>query len=293
MQKIVPNLWYDSEAKEAAEFYISLFKNSKFIGSTILPDTPGGDSEFVVFQLEGMRFEAISGGPIFTFNPSVSLMVYCTSKDEVNTLWQALSNEGTALMPLDVYPFSKWYGWIQDRYGLSWQIMYVENKPRQKIIPALLFSDIACGKAEEAMYFYTKRIKESRILNLDNYKDGEALAKNAKIKFGEFQLASMNLIAMDHGLGGDFTFNEAFSLNIICDTQEEIDYYWNSLSAKPEYEQCGWLKDKFGFSWQISSSRMNDMLMEGSENQIKRVTKAFLEMKKIDIEILEKEYSKS
>lgn len=292
MQKIVPNLWYDKEAREAAEFYISIFDNATFIGSTILPDTPGGDSEFVVFQLEGIRFEAISGGPLFKFNPSVSLMVSCTSKEEVNLLWQALSDGGTALMPLDSYPFSKWYGWIQDRYGLSWQIMYVEDKPSQKIIPALLFSEAVCGKAEEAMNHYTEIIKNSKIIKVDHYKKGEAKSGKANVKFGEFQLAGMNFIAMDHGLGGDFTFDEAFSFLITCETQEEIDYYWKALSAKPEYEQCGWLKDKFGFSWQIGSSRMNDMLMKGSPDQIKRVTKALLEMKKIDLGILEKEYSK-
>jgi len=125
MQKIVPHLWYDKEAKEAAEFYISLFDQSKLLNVTVIKDTHSGDAEIVNFELAGQPFAAISAGPYFKFNPSISLMVACTSLEEVNTKWKALSEGGIELMPLSQYPFSKWYGWIQDRYGLSWQLMIV------------------------------------------------------------------------------------------------------------------------------------------------------------------------
>lgn len=120
MQKIIPHLWYDKEAKEAAQFYVSLFENSKIANVISLENTPSGDSEIVSFELAGQRFEAISAGPYFKFNPSISLMVACETVEEVNSKWEALKEGGQALMPLGEYPFNKWYGWIQDRYGLSW-----------------------------------------------------------------------------------------------------------------------------------------------------------------------------
>jgi predicted 3-demethylubiquinone-9 3-methyltransferase (glyoxalase superfamily) len=93
---------------------------------------------------------------------------------------------------------------------------------------------------------------------------------------------------MDHGFGGDFIFNEAFSFMVLCNNQEEIDYYWEKLSHVPEAEQCGWAKDQFGLSWQIVSSGMDEIMFHGSEDEIKRVTKALLQMKKFDLAALER-----
>jgi predicted 3-demethylubiquinone-9 3-methyltransferase (glyoxalase superfamily) len=151
MQRIVPHLWYDKEAKEAAEFYASVFPGSKITNVTTLHDTPSGDTDIVSFELFGQPFMAISAGPLFKFNESISFMVY-------------------------------------------------------------------------------------------------------------------------------------------CETQEEIDSYWEKLSADPEAEQCGWLKDKYGLSWQIVTKRMDELLESGTEEQVARVTQAFLPMKKLDIAELEKAY---
>jgi predicted 3-demethylubiquinone-9 3-methyltransferase (glyoxalase superfamily) len=151
MQKIVPHLWFDKEAKEAAEFYASVFPSSKVTNVTTLHDTPGGDTEVVSFELFGQPFQAISAGPLFKFNEAISFIVH-------------------------------------------------------------------------------------------------------------------------------------------CETQDEIDRYWEKLSADPEAEQCGWLKDRFGLSWQIVPSRMEEMLESGTEEQRARVTQAFLPMKKLDIARLEAAY---
>lgn len=128
MQKIIPHLWYDKEAVEAAQWYVKLFENSRIINISTIPDTPSGDAETVDFQLAGMRFSAISAGPYFTFNPSISLMVACSNPEEADRLYASLSVNGTELMPLGEYPFSKRYAWIQDKYGLSWQLMLVGNR---------------------------------------------------------------------------------------------------------------------------------------------------------------------
>lgn len=288
MQKITPHLWYDKEAKEAALFYISLFEQSKILNSTVLEGTPSGDAEVVNFQLAGQQFAAISAGPYFKFNPSISLMVACSTAEEVDAKWAALSEGGSELMPLGEYPFSKRYGWLQDRYGLSWQIMlYDEGEIGQKITPNLLFSNDVCGKAEEAVTYYTSLFKDSKINLISHYGPGEAQSPNAKVNFAGFTLNGIEFAAMDNGFDADFNFNEAFSLIVNCNDQNEIDYFWDKLSAVPEAEQCGWLKDKFGVSWQIVPSNMDDILSSGSREVVQRVTEAFLKMKKLDIKALE------
>lgn len=288
MKKIIPHLWYDKEAKEAAKLYISLFEKSKLINTMVIGDTPSGDTEIVNFELAGQPFSAISAGPLFKFNPSISLMVACTTVEEVNAKWKVLSEGGTELMPLGEYPFSKWYGWIQDRYGVSWQLMLVsDGEPAQKITPNLLFSNDVCGKAEEAVSYYTK-VFEGEIGTISSYGDGEAMSPKAKVNYASFNLYGIDFSAMDNAFDVDYNFNEAFSFVVNCKDQEEIDYYWERLSTVPEAEQCGWIKDKFGVSWQIVPSNMDDVLFHGSKDEVQRVTEAFLKMKKFDLEALEK-----
>jgi predicted 3-demethylubiquinone-9 3-methyltransferase (glyoxalase superfamily) len=149
--RITPHLWFDKEAKEAARFYASIFPNSKITNITTIPDTPSGDCDVVSFTLSGQPFMAISAGPLFKFNESISFIVS-------------------------------------------------------------------------------------------------------------------------------------------CDTQKEIDYYWSKLSAVPEAEQCGWLKDKYGLSWQVVPADMEKMMRRGSREQMERVTQAFLKMKKFNIAELQKAY---
>ena len=289
MQKIVPHLWFDKEALEAAKWYVSLFENSTIINIATIPDTPSGDAEIIDFQLANLRFSAISAGPYFKFNPSVSLMVACSTKEEVDRLHENLSSGGTELMPLGDYPFSKRYAWVQDRYGLSWQLMLVENmKEHQRIRPSLLFAGDSCGKAEEAIDYYVSVFEESSKGFINQYTVGEAMDTRAKINYGEVTIRGTQLIFMDHGHGGDFNFNEAFSFMVLCENQEEIDYFWDKLSFFPEAEQCGWIKDQFGLSWQITPANMNEVLMEGTKEEVKRVTEAFLKMKKFDLAALEK-----
>lgn len=289
MQKIIPHLWFDKEAVEAARWYVSLFENSSIIGVTTIPDTPSGDVELVDFRLADFRFSAISAGPYFTFNPSVSLMIACGTSEEVDRLHAELSSGGTELMPLEEYPFSKRYAWVEDRYGLSWQIMLVENmEEHQRIRPALLFSKDVCGKAEDAINYYVAAFKEAEKGFINHYTVGEAMDNRAKINYGELSIYGTQFIIMDHGYGGDFTFNEAFSFMVFCENQEEIDYYWDKLSFVPEAEQCGWVKDQFGLSWQIIPANMNEVMMKGTKEEVKRVTEAFLQMKKFDLAALEK-----
>jgi predicted 3-demethylubiquinone-9 3-methyltransferase (glyoxalase superfamily) len=297
-QKIVPHLWYDKEAKEAAEFYTSIFPDSKISNLTTIRDTPSGDSDIVTFELWGQKFMAISGGPYFKINPSISFIVYFDpsrdkdAREKINEVWNKLSDGGTALMPFDQYPFSEKFGWIQDKFGLSWQLMLTnpEGEERPPIVPALLFVGDNCGKAEEATSFYLSIFKNAKQGLISRYQKGMEPDKEGTIMFTDFTLENQWFAAQDSAHNHKFNFNEAISFMVYCDTQEEIDHYWEKLSAVPEAEQCSWLKDKFGLSWQIVPSEMNQMMSNGSPEQLSRVTKAFLKMKKFDLAELKKAY---
>jgi predicted 3-demethylubiquinone-9 3-methyltransferase (glyoxalase superfamily) len=297
-QKISPHLWFDKEAKEAAEFYCSIFPDSKVTNMTTLRDTPSGDVDTVSFELWGQKFMAISAGPLFKFNPSVSFFVnFDPSREEnaskkLDAMWEKLSEGGTALMPLDKYPFSERYGWIEDKYGLSWQLILTdpEGDPRPPIVPSLLFVGNVCGKAEEAINFYLSVFKTSKQGLMARYPKGMEPDKEGTLMFADFMLENQWFAAMDSAHEHAFTFNEAVSLMVNCDTQAEIDDYWEKLSAVPEAEQCGWLKDKYGVSWQIVPTAMDEMMSQGTPEQIARVTEAFLKMKKFDLATLQRAY---
>lgn len=291
MQKIVPHFWYDQAAGEAAEFYTSLFEDSSIDSKVKIYDTPSGTAETVTFTLAGQSFMSISAGPIFQFTPAVSLQVICSTIAEVDHLWKELSNEGSVLMPLDAYPFSERYGWTEDKYGLSWQILYVPDQLiSQKITPTLLFTDKQYGKAKEAMEFYTSVFANGAIDGLNYYNESDENSQVGTVQYGLFNLEGQNFVAMDSGMAHGFTFNEAISFVVNCDTQEEIDYYWDKLSFVPEAEQCGWLKDKYGLSWQIVPTRMKELMTTKDSEKLQRVTQAFLKMKKFNLAELDKAY---
>lgn len=308
-QLIIPHLWFDKEAKEATEFYTSIFPDSKITQISTLHDTPSGDSDIVSFSVFGYSMMAISAGPYFKLNPSISFMVnFDPSQDEkarehLDEIWEKLIDGGTALMPLDTYPFSEHYGWVQDKYGVSWQLILTDPKGdvRPPVIPSMLFVNDVCGKAEEATDFYIQVFKDSPFTTekpsergtIARYPAGMEPDKEGTIMFSDFQLGGQWITAMDSAHKHEFAFNEAFSLLVSCETQEEIDYYWNALSAVPESEQCGWLKDKYGVSWQISSKDLDTMMTQGTQEQIDRVTQAFLQMKKFDIQKLKEAYEGS
>lgn len=297
-QNIVPHLWYDKEAKEAAEFYASIFPDSSITNVTTLHNTPSGDADLVSFELWRQKFMAISAGPYFKLNPSISFMVnFDPSREKdaskkIDEVWTKLSNGGTALMPIGKYPFSERYGWIQDKYGLSWQLILTnpEGEERPAIIPSLLFVGDQCGKAEEAMNFYLSVFRNSKQGHLARYPHGMEPDKEGTIMFSEFMLENQWFTAMDSAHEHKFNFNEAISFMVYCDTQEEIDYYWDKLSAVSEAEQCGWVKDKFGVSWQIVPKEMDEMMSKSTPEQFDRVNKATLKMKKLDLAELQKAY---
>ena len=196
MQKITPHLWFDKEAREAAEFYTSLFPDSKVTSITTLHDTPSGDTDIVSFELADQPFMAISAGPLFKFNPSVSFVVNFdpsrdrNARENIDALWERLSQGGTTLMPLDKYPFSERYGWVQDKYGLSWQLILSnpEGEERPFIVPSLMFVGEVAGKAEEAINFYLSVFKDSKMGTLIRYGAGQEPDNEGTVMFADFML---------------------------------------------------------------------------------------------------------
>ena len=297
-QGITPHLWFDKEAGQAAEFYSSIFPNSKINHQTVLEDTPSGDALSVSFELAGQPFMAISAGPEFQFNPSMSFIVnFDPSQDEdagrnIDKIWSQLMNGGQELMPLQEYPFSKRFGWLADKFGLSWQLMLTdpEGEPRPFLTPALMFAGKKAGLAEEALNFYLSVFKNSRQGSLFRHPAGAQFDKEGTVQYADLMLENTWLALMDSGFDHGFDFNESVSFMVSCVDQTEIDHYWEKLSAVPEAEQCGWLKDKFGVSWQIVPKVMDEMMSKGTREQINRVTQAFLPMKKLVITDLEKAF---
>jgi len=299
MQKIVPHLWFDKEAKEAAKFYVSAFgKNSKINFVNKINDTPSGDAEIVSFTLLDYNFLSIRAGPMFKFNPSISFFVNFdptrdkNAKENLKKLWKKLSFKGNTLMPLKKYPFSELYGWTKDKYGVSWQLILTNSKgnSRPNIAPSFMFAGKVCGKAKEARDFYVSVFDNSKKGILERYPSGQEPDKEDTVMYEDFSLLGQWFGAMDSARVKDFVFNEAISLVISCDNQKEIDYYWSKLSSDPKAEQCGWCKDKYGVSWQVFPTILGELMTRGTKEQTARVTKAFLQMKKFDIKLLKKAY---
>lgn len=292
---IVPHLWYATEAVEAARLYTSIFPESRIEHVGQIRSTPSGDCDVVEFRLGGQPFQAISAGPLFRFNPSISLIVnFDPSRDpraraHLDAAWAALSDGGEVLMPLDAYPFSEHYGWVQDRFGLSWQLLLSdpEGEPRPFIIPALLFTGERHGQAEAAGAFWRSVFAGSRAGQLVRYPSGMEPEREGTVMFSDFRLGDTWFAAMDSAQDHQFAFNGAISFLVLCRDQAEIDRYWAALSAEPEAEACGWCRDRFGVAWQIAPAALGSMLRSDDQARVDRVTQALLPMKKLDLATLQ------
>ncbi|MHC1733642.1 MAG: VOC family protein [Bacteroidales bacterium] len=268
--KVYPSIWCNHNASEMAEYYTGIF-----------PETKITDLNAVVVMLEmsGQKIMLLNGGDMFRPNPSISLMYLTTSQSEVDSLYSKLIENGKALMTLGEYPFSPKYGWVEDRYGVSWQLYTGQAEHiTQKVVPTLMFVGRNNGKAEEAVGFYTSLFPDSRPRGMLRYSGAEG-EKSGNIQHGEFILNDYLLMIMDSSYPHPFGFTEGVSLVVLCDAQEEIDRYWFGLIADGgEESMCGWLKDRYGVSWQIVPS-MLDRLMAQSP----RVTEELMKMRKLDI----------
>ena len=298
-QKITPCLWFDSNAEDAASFYTSLFDDSGIDGilrygdeGTEITGKQAGSVMTVDFRLAGTRFTGLNGGPQFTFNPTISFFVMCESEAEVDALWEKLCMGGAALMELSKYDWSEKYGWVQDRFGLTWQIGLGKiSDVGQKITPSLMFTGKQHGRAEEAIALYTRIFDHSKVDGILRHAAGEGEPEGT-VKHAQFALNHEKFMVMDSSAGHAFAFNEAISLQIACASQDEVDAFWARLTANGGEEgPCGWLKDPFGVSWQVVPTVLQKLLSDPDPAKTQRVTRAFLQMKKYDIAALQRAHA--
>lgn len=280
VQKITPNIWCNGNAQEMAEFYVATFDDAAILQTVHYPNSAEeGLADFqldmagkvltVQFRIYNQEFVAINAGPEFTPNPSISFFVNFDpsrddqAKEHLDELWSKLSDGGKALMELGEYPFSPHYGWVQDKFGVSWQMILTnpEGEPRPVIVPSLLFTDKSQNQAREAAELYVSLFEDAAFGTLSAYGQDTGLAKADSLAFNEFRVGDQWFAVMDNG-GQDheFSFNEGISLSIACKNQAEIDKLWNVLSTASEAEQCGWCKDQFGVSWQIVPENMEELM---------------------------------
>lgn len=268
---LYPCLWFDNQGKEAADLYCSVFEDAAILAHTPMVTT---------FKAEGVKLMALNGGPYFKVNPAVSYYVYCSGEEKFKRLYEALSAGGGILMPPGRYAWSEKYAWIADRYGVNWQLDINKPNTGQKIVPALLFANNKMQKVREARDYYCRIFPDSRVLMEAPY-GGEADLPEGTLLFTRFQLNGFTMNATSSTLKHDFDFTEGNSFVVECETQEEIDRYWTDLTDGGEESQCGWLKDRFGVSWQIIPSILGKLMTDPAKSAA--VNAALMKMKKIDL----------
>jgi predicted 3-demethylubiquinone-9 3-methyltransferase (glyoxalase superfamily) len=303
-QRIVPNIWCNANAEEAGRFYAEAFERATAEVESRYP-TEGllefqkpfaGEPLTVELTIDGYLFRLINAGDQFRPGPALSFMLNFDplrfdgdeerARASLDRLWERLLDGGTALMPLAAYPFSAHYGWVQDRYGVNWQLMLTDpaGEPRPFVIPALMFDGLAQDRAAEAADFYTTLFASvlqdsggTAIGTRFPYPAPSGKAAAGALAFGEFRLGDQWFVGNDNGSGVDHGFSCGVSLEVQCHGQEEIDFLWQALSAVPEAEQCGWLVDSFGVNWQIVPDNIAELMQRPGAFE------HMLEMKKLVI----------
>jgi len=276
MKSLYPCIWMNNDAAEAAEFYCSVFPEAKIEDSNPM---------VTMWSSMGEKFMLLNGGPMFKPTPSISFYSIFPDESQLQQIWDKLADGGMIMMPLDSYPWSKKYGWLQDKYGVCWQLeSNVPTGAAQKYIPALMFTGEQFGRAEEAIELYTSVFPDASTGFISRYGD-DAGDQAGKINHAQFFLNGQRFAAMDSSLDHKFNFTEGLSLVIPCDNQQEIDFFWEKLTEGGQESQCGWLKDKFGVSWQVVPTNLGQLLADPERGP--RVVEAFMKMKKFDIATLE------
>ncbi|HRO10726.1 VOC family protein [Amaricoccus sp.] len=296
MQKITPHLWYDSDAETAARTYVDLVAGSA-IGSVVRYPEAGreihgrepGSVMTVEFRLGDTGLIALNGGPLFQFTHAGSLFVTLEDRAAVDRLWEGLIEGGRELMPLDRYEWGEHYGWLADRWGLSWQVCLGSRAAAGRTItPSLLFGGEAAGRAQEAIDLYASALG-ARLESVMRH-DGSGRDPAGGVRHARLTIDGQPLTIME-SVTSEAPFTEAFSLLVNCEDQAEIDRLWSALSAVPEAEACGWLKDRFGVSWQIAPRALGEMMTSGDRAGVERLTAAFMKMKKLDLATLERAFA--
>lgn len=280
MSKFSTCLWFDNEAETAAKLYVGAFEEGELRRVSYYVDDehkPKGSVLTVEFTLGDIEFMTLNGGPEFTFTPAISFSVDCETEEQLQKLWDTLGAEGKVLMPLNQYPFSEKFGWLEDRFGVSWQLNLTGKK--QNISPTLMFSNQKYGKAEEAMNHWLSIFGDGKIEGLQKNEDGTIMQ-------AAFTLRGQLFHVMDSIEKHKFDFSMATSFCVYCENQEEIDRIWSEITAKGKEWPCGWMEDQYGVYWQIITRDMGQLMDYSDPVRANRVMQALYKMKKINVATL-------
>ena len=278
-------MWFDGKASEAAAFYCGIFPQSSIQEDSGLT---------VHWNLGGLACMGLNGGPQFKPNPSISFFWYAGNEAELRSIHAALMVGGHELMSLAVYDFAPLYAWVEDKYGVSWQLFlksgdlfdFFSEYPLKsghqgaKAQPSVLFSGLNAGYAREALSRW-------ETIFSGVWKPGclpHPVKSAEPLLYGEANCGGQLISVMDSPLDQAFVPDEGVSFVIVAEDQVEIDYYWTALVEGGEESRCGWLKDRFGISWQVVPAVLSGLLADASTRD--RVIKNFMNMGKFEIDKL-------
>jgi predicted 3-demethylubiquinone-9 3-methyltransferase (glyoxalase superfamily) len=273
-RKITPCLWYNAQAKEAAALYVSVFAEAKITAQSPI---------VTEIKVSGQSITLLDGGPMYKPNASISFYYICETEQEFDKIWTAFSKEGVVMMPVDKYPWSKKYGWISDKFGVSWQLALGGfEEVGQKITPCLMFTENQYGRVDEAIAHYSSIFDDAKVDGILRYDANESPDKEGKVKHAQISMNAQKFMLMESARAHGTNFTDGISFTIHCETQEQIDYYWNRLTESGKESMCGWLKDKFGVSWQIIPTILGKLMSDPAKAG--KAAQAFMSMRKLNIE---------
>lgn len=270
-------IWCNGNAKEMAKYYCAIFPDARFDTQNDVVST---------FRIGGSSLMTLNGGPQFKPNPSVSFYVTIENEEDLRYVWNGLSLDGKTMMPLDQYPWSPLYGWVQDQFGVSWQLTLGKiSEVGKGVVPFLMFSDKQQGKAEEAITFYQSLMPPEKTPMIVRYEPGQVKI-DATVVHSRFYIGQNLFMAIDGGMPQPFNFDEGVSFVIHCNSQEEVDYYWDKITAKGKEGMCGWCSDEFGVAWQVVPVQLVQLLK--NPDVAPKVFPNLMKMQKIVIDALDK-----
>jgi predicted 3-demethylubiquinone-9 3-methyltransferase (glyoxalase superfamily) len=273
-KQITPCLWFNNQAKEAAALYCSVFAKAQITAQSPI---------VTEIEVSGQKFILLDGGPMYKPNASISFYYICENEQELEKIWTAFSKDGNIMMPLGKYPWSEKYGWIADKFGISWQIALGKiSEVGQKITSCLMFTGKQYGRVDEAIEQYASIFKNVSVDGVLRYGANELPDKEGKVKHAQIVVDGQKFMLMESAAEHKFTFTEGVSLTVYCETQDEIDYYWEKFTEDGEESMCGWLKDKFGVSWQIIPAILGKIMSD--PHKAGKAVQAFMSMRKLNIE---------
>lgn len=276
---ITPFIWSNDNGAAMADHYLSIFPDSKLIARNSFVST---------IEIFGSQISTLQGWPNTdaTLNPSISFSLWVKDEALAKQLREQLSNGGSVMMPFQAYERSPGYGWCNDKFWVSRQVMYDnrDNTSTHALVPSLMYTGANNGKTQQAMQFYTSIFPDSKIDFTRPYGENAMGEDPTHLNHAEFKLFGQQFIAMDSGMDHKFSFNDGVSLCVMCQDQVEVDKYWDMLTSDWGQEvQCWWCKDKYGVSRQITPVQLPQALFSSDQTKSAYAMQQMMKMKKIII----------